>query len=295
MRKFTIFTVILSIIVVVVVAEVVATEYLPSFRKKIDNFEISNISMPSDLDLSKVIETNTLGSDVDYSKITEDQMPGGIEELEIQEVNLSDSELGAGFGSDFDTEFSSSFSDIAAGSKAQVLIDDSNVALPVYESSNSGVSDFEDSNYTALSPTAYIRDDMIKSAGFATGYLEQEPHNGFLFKTIYIDDLQDVEMTKYLIRTKDSYLAKVYVFNIGPLSGVNEVFEVLKVRGSEGLDVEVNGTNNFGDESFYLNDSRRTGVAFLTVRFGSIIYGFSYPKNYHPQISNLIKLIDMEF
>ena len=107
--------------------------------------------------------------------------------------------------------------------------------------------------------------------------------------------MYDVEVTKVAIKTDNTLFAKVYVFQVGGLSSVSEVYEVLKIRGTEGLDIEINETNDYADESFYMNDMRRPDVAFLTVRVGAILYGFSYPKDYHPQISNLVQLLDAEF
>jgi hypothetical protein len=43
-----------------------------------------------------------------------------------------------------------------------------------------------------------------------------------------------------------------------------------------------------------MNDTKRPGTAFLTVKLGNLIYGFSYPKEYHPQVKNLIKLLEWE-
>lgn len=273
MRKFTVFTVILTIIIVIVVGEMVVDKYLPSLKAKMENFELSDISLPEDLDLSKVIETNLLGSDVDYSKIPSELLPGG----EVTELGASSEDLQTGFGSGF----------------ANIT-----PTLPEYKPDSGGNGeylDFEDENFVSFSQNTYLREDMVLSAGFVSAYIEDEPHNGFLYKTIYVDDLQDVKVSKYLIRTNEALLVKVYVFDIGPSSGVTEVYEVLKVRGSEGLDVEINETSDFGDDSFFLNDARRADVAFLTVRFGALIYSFSYPKSYHPQVKNLVKLIDMEF
>jgi len=124
--------------------------------------------------------------------------------------------------------------------------------------------------------------------------LEDDVHGGFLFKTIYIDDLNDVETKKYLVRTKTEFLAKIYIFRTGANTNIDEVYQVLKMRASEGLDVEVNETNDFGNGNFYINDLRRENTAFLVVKIENLIYAFSYPKNYHPQIKNLLALIGWE-
>lgn len=156
-------------------------------------------------------------------------------------------------------------------------------------------SDFESENYVNWNTNVYIRDDQIKSSGFVNATLSSEPHNGFIFKTVYVDDLYDLNVTKTVVKDADMLLAKIYVLQVGPASSITEVYEVLKVRASEGLDTEINETNEFGQGSFFMNDSKRSAVAFLTVKISNMVYSFSYPKEYHPQIRNLIMLLDYEF
>lgn len=283
MQKFTVFTLLLTVIVVVVTAQIVADEYLPSLKDKIDNFDLASVSIPEDLDLSKVAETNVLGADIDYSKIEDETIADG---MVYEEMSLDGASADAGVG------FGSGFEDSITRTDSPTFSD---APTPPPAANNSGISDFEDNNFVSYAQNVYLREDMIRAAGFATAYLEDEPHDGYLFKTIYVDDLNDVNLLKYAIRTQDALLAKAYVFDSGPLSGIEEVYEVLKVRGSQGLDIEINETNDFGNNSFYLNDTRRSEVAFLVVRYDSLIYAFSYPKNYHAQIKNLAQLIDMEF
>ena len=131
--------------------------------------------------------------------------------------------------------------------------------------------DFEDDNFVPYSPNVYIREEQITSAGFENAYLEDDVHGGFLFKTIYIDDLNDVEVKKYLVRTKTEFLAKIYIFRTGANTNIDEVYQVLKMRASEGLDVEVNETNDFGNGNFYINDLRRESTAFLVVKIENLI------------------------
>lgn len=273
MRRFTVFTVLLTVVIVVVLAEMLVNDYLPKFRKDAVGTENGmTLDLPNDIDLSGG-QANVLGSDVDFSKIPDSNYP----DIEYEEVTL-----------DIDSD---DLLDISDDALLEIPAD----ITPTYVATESDVSDFEDENFVTFSANVFIREDMIKSAGFADAYLESEPHNGYLYKTIYLDDLPDVEVTKYAIRDEESLFAKVYVFQVGGLSSVSEIYEVLKIRATEALDVVVNENNEFGDESFYMNDNRRQGVAFLTVRFGAVLYGFSYPKDYHSQIKNLATLIDYEF
>lgn len=262
MRKFTIFTVLLTIIVIIVVAEVAVNEYFLFSEEGIadDLSESNDVPLPDSLDLSKSMETNVLGT-------TE---PVQSEPLEP---------LVADTGQDIPVE--------------PVDILPVGEAVEVLESGDD--SDFESENYVNWNTNVYIRDDQIKSAGFVNAVLENEPHNGFIFKTVYVDDLYDLNVTKTVVKNADMLLAKIYVLQVGPTSSITEVYEVLKVRASEGLDTEINETNEFGQGSFFMNDSKRSSVAFLTVKISNMVYAFSYPKEYHAQIKNLAMLLDYEF
>ena len=276
MKRFTVFPVILTVIIVVVLSEVVVNDYLPRFSKDPTASDEMALDLPDTLDLSSGA-ANVLGADVDFSKIPDSNYP----DMGYEEISLSDS--------------TDDLLRVPEDTFDNTLLEVPSDPTPTYVATESDVSDFEDDNFVSFSTNVYIREDMIKSAGFAGAYLENEAHNGYLYKTIYLDDLPDVEVSKYAIRTEESLFAKVYVFKVGGLSSVSEVFEVLKMRATDGLDIEVNDVADYGDEAFYMNDARRSEVAFLTVRMGAVLYGFSYPKDYHAQIKNLITLIDYEF
>jgi hypothetical protein len=281
MRKFTVFTVILTVLIVVVVAELFVDEYLPNLTKTDVSSEELNLNLPDSLDVSGLGQTNVLGSDVDYNSIQSEDLNDSDEYLDFQYEEIP---FNSGSELLLDTPIETTIDD-------NLLMQDT----PTYAAPSSDIPDFEDGDTSSLKGNVYLREDMIRSAGFSGASLEEEAHNGFLYKTIFIDDLYDVEVVKYSVKTADTILAKVYIFKIGASADVHQVYEVLKIRASEGLDITVNETNEFGVNSFFMNDSGRSNAAFLTVRMGSLIYGFSYPKEYHAQIKNLIILLDLEF
>jgi len=260
MQKFTIFSVLLTVVIIVIVAEIMVNDYLPQFEKP----DIEN-------------ELALLTSD-----------PLGI--TEATQVNV----LGADLQTEIDTNTGTDLS--LTTETVDTAVDLNSSSLDLNNSSlNSDITDFESNDYSGFDPNVYIREDQIKSAGFSSAYLADDSHNGYLFKTIYIDDLHDVNFKKYLVRDNIKSFAKIYVFTTGPSSQIDQLYEVLKARAAEGLQTEINETNEFGNKSFYLNDKSRPSTAFLTVKVGSLLYAFSYPKEYHPQIRNLIQLIDLEF
>lgn len=266
MRKFTIFTFILTVLVVVVVAELFINNYLPSLVRTKTPTQQANmeLTLPDKLNVSNMGGANVLGADVDYSKIPNPEPVAAV---------VVDPET------------------IPALPVDSLPALDPTVATPAPV-----VSDFENENFAAPAPKSVsLREDHIRSAGFANSTLSTETGDGYLYKTIYVADLTDVELSKYLVKTGDTLLAKVYVLQIGALSDPYAVYEVLKSRAADALNIKVNETNQFAQASFYMNDSKRPDAVFLTVRIGSSIYGFSYPKEYHAQIKNLILLLDKEF
>lgn len=281
MKKFTIFTVLLTVVVVVMVAETVVNRYLPTFDNGEENL---SLTLPEDLDLSKITETNVLGADLELETPVVEGEPVIEEEpvLEDPENVLRNDPDGA-------------------SSDELDAVDPKKVTLPTPKESDLDVPDFEDSDFVSSSgnsyePNVFISQDQVRAAGFSTeAYLADEEFDGFLFKSIQVGDLFDVSVQETLIRSKDALFAKVYVFKMGPNSKASDVYKVLKTRGGEVKGGSVNETNDFGAGSFYFNDTGRTSTAFLVVRINSYIYAFSYPKNFQPQIKNLLKLILWEF
>lgn len=291
MRKFTIFTVILTIVIIVVIGQILVDEYLPNLKTNVA--DSLAIKLPDSLNIGKDAQTNVLGADLgevseeanDGVAISTEETLSGAEILpnEVLPTEASGEALPV-------AEFTDEFSNLIPV-YGEPIVAKSSVA--------SGPLDFEDPNFAVAGSSSsgsgvYLREEQIKSAGFVGGYLEPEPHNGLLFKTIAIDDLDDTQVDKVSIRTADQILAKVYIFKVGITNDANSIYQLLKLKSSKGFDVEINETNSFGANSFYMNDSRRAGTVFLTVRIGGAVYAFSYPKDYHSQVKNLIKLLEWE-
>lgn len=271
MQKFTAFTVILTILTVVVVSEVVVNEYLPRMEEQEVIGDNSDLALPEDLDLTNTIATNVLGADLEMGDYLTDDLEGGTtihfddssEKIERQLPEIEEEPL----------------------QPEAVEVD------PI----DSEVNDFEDSGaQTYYSPNVYLREEQVRSAGFANAYLQEEQDDGKLFKTIALSDIEGLEMLKSVVRTDQEMLAKVYVLKPGINLEVGDLYDLLKGRAAQGLNSEVNETNQFGQASFYLNDLSRENTAFLTARVGGLVYAFSYPKQYHSQIKNLIQLIEWE-
>jgi hypothetical protein len=265
MQKFTVFTVLLTILVVVVAAETFVNKYLPALSDdggaSVLEADGSGYSLPDELDLSEALMD---GGIVDSGIVDGGIADDPIFELEpvFEPVLELEEPLGDGF-------------------------------LEVNDGGIFDIEDFSDESDVAT-PGQLIREDQVVNAGFVGAYLVEEDHDGYLYKTINIGDLYGVDVAKHAITNGTTTYVKVYSISTEDLNQIDNVYNVLKVRAAEGTQSEVNSTNEFGSSSFYMNDARRESVAFLTSRVGSRIYGFSYPKQYHPQIRSLISILMLD-
>lgn len=240
MQKFTAFTVILTILVVVVAGEIMANDYLPQEEADLSNLELD---LPEGIDLTNTLTTNVLASDLGKEiKKEEDK------EMIPEESGLAD-----------------------------------------FEESGVGVT-----TESVVTANPYLREEQIRSAGFLTAYIEDQGRPAELFKSLKVSDLRGVDANLSVIRNESEMLAKVYVFRPNVTTEVGAVYDFLKERATSGLNMSVNETNEFGQGSFYMNDATRATTAFLVVRIGGVVYGFSYPKAYHAQVKNLIQLMEWE-
>ncbi len=259
MKKFTIFSILLTIVVVVVVSQILVDEYLPYL--KADVSDGISISLPDTLKIGSSTGESIFGADLslDNASTQNKEIPSDYQNITVTPQNPATTKKPNSPLNDFE--------DFSDPSQTEVLGNIGSVVL---------------------------REDQIKSAGFIGAHLEAEDYDGLLFKSVPVDDIDDVRMEKIAIRTADQFLARVYVIRVGINSNVRDVYQLLRSKSFQIPSVQVNETNDFGVSSFYFNDSRRSNTAFLVVRIGNMIYSFSYPKDYHSQIKNLIQLLEWE-
>jgi len=267
MQKFTIFSVILSVIVVVVVLQIVADDYLgnENLANPLDSKELTYV-------LPENLQANVLGKTISTTVAEEASS--------FETPELTDSKII--YSSDTTSET------VNTDSKTESAINDADLL----QMETTG-SDFEDLGFVSSTPNVYIREEQVKSAGFANSGIKEEEYNGYYFKTIYVDNIPGLTVKRYAIEDSVRLYAKIYVLT-GENLKMSDLYKSLQARCSNGLNSEINSTNQYGLASFYMNDTSRADVAFLTVRFTGVIYGFSYPKEYHVQVKNLIKLISLE-
>lgn len=338
MRKFTVFTVILTILVVVVAAETFVNKYLPSLKgsvlqadqqtgQQVDQQDTDKYNLPSELESKSIAKPETTVTNNSVSPQTsvpqtnapqttspQSTSQSTADNFEFLGVNAADGQIQTPLDpsqpqtlpstsnlilNDIPSTISSTIPDttIIPNTTSSSTASSTSV-LPVLETAldlpTDSSFDIEDFSNSQPSSASYLRDDQIINSGFTGSRLETEIYDGFLYKTINISDLKGIKVEKYNVGDGTNTYVKVYIITVSDPAIFNDIYNVIKSRAAEGIDTEVNETNDYGSGSFYMNDIRRSGVAFLTVKIGSRIYGFTYPKTYHPQIKNLISLLMLD-
>lgn len=285
MRKFTVFTVILAITVIVTVSEMFVNNYLPNLGS--GEGEELTLTLPQSLDLSKIVKTDTLGAS---ESVLSNKLGADLEVKD--ESKLPNTDLIENFEGSYDSAIPTGLGE------EKIAVDPtdepSKQTDPQVADTGDEVGDFEDQSFSVQNVNVNLRQEQIDSAGFFGAYIEEEESDGKLYKTIDVADLYDTKMQKFVIRSEEELMAKVYIFSVGANSNIDELYQLIKSRCGLVPVSTVNETNEYGNGSFYLNDSSRSGTVFLTAKMGELVYGFSYPKTYHSQVKNLVQLLAWE-
>lgn len=241
MNKLTVFTVVLSIVVVAVVSEVLFNNYLSNVEEGKVDVLTTQSPHPS---LTKAAEGDVKAAD--SVSIEGDDLQKLIEGSDIEsvpETKANEDEL------DVD----------------KLLAEDS--------------TKNEQADIEILSTSEVgITDESLKLAKFPNATLVTASFDGKLFQTADVSDL-NIEVKKQYVANNSEVFGAIYSFSVD--EGMqNELYRILRERAAFGTSVEINETNTFGDNSFYMNDSKRETTAFLVIRKGVSFYAFAYPKEF---------------
>jgi hypothetical protein len=233
MNKLTVFTVVLSIVVVTVVSEVLFSNYFGN----VDEGKVDVLTSQS----------------VHPSLVTTDDGTTNAE----GDVVIDDLEL-------------------------QKLIEDSDIEKVPREDKNEPTAENTDTpaDIEILSITETgITNETLQLAKFPDATLVTANFDGSLFQTIDVSDLS-IEIKKQYVASNSEVFGAIYSFSVDE-GAQNELYRILRERAAFGSSVEINETNTFGDNSFYMNDSKRQSTAFLVIRKGVSFYSFAYPKEFN--------------
>lgn len=135
---------------------------------------------------------------------------------------------------------------------------------------------------------------VMQNAGFTNLVLQRVPFNGILFNTIDLRNFKSVEVIQNNLiedNTNRNQTASFFEFDAGSRMLATEIYSLIKQKTQSLSGVKMNETNQFGNNSFYINFDDNAQNVFLVVRMESNVYALTYRKDYHPFIKQLLTLL----
>lgn len=226
MNKFTIFTVIISVVIIATISELMVSDYLGVITKQ-------------------DLKTN----------VTEalDEGSAGIQTPEEAASN-------------------------------EVILEEK-VAEPI---STEKVPVKKENEEETFDPSVAVTQEDLEKAGLSGLTLQSSVFDGKIFQVVDVSDV-NVPVTEYhVVDDKNVYGIIFSAWFYQNTEAAQNFYELLKERSQLVDNVSVNETNQYGDASFFFNDAKRVGTAFLVVRIDNRVYAVSYPKASHESYKQFI-------
>ena len=152
-------------------------------------------------------------------------------------------------------------------------------------------TDNDSPNVNPLSGKSHLTTAFLKQVGFIDPSIDTAQYNGKFFDFINLADVGITDVIKGKINEKDELIAIYFEIRSENISTAKEVYTLTKEKAKGDINVSVNETNSYGDNSFYINHLSKKDQVYLVVRIRNYVYGFNYTENDHKKFENLIKVL----
>ncbi|MBU1445825.1 hypothetical protein KKD70_01015 [Patescibacteria group bacterium] len=138
----------------------------------------------------------------------------------------------------------------------------------------------------SVTPSIVI--SAVQEAGFKNATLPIASFDGTIFDVIDMKDYVNESHLEYQIIENDEIAAFMTEFNLLNSAIAQEVYDTLKEKIGSRSEFKINETNQYGNASFFANNSAQTDYVFLVVKKENRLYTCHYPAKNHNKIKNLI-------
>lgn len=263
MQKSTLFIVLLAILVIFSVLDILVKK---PFSQSLSADITSNVAPEDAADTDLEVDSNS-----DSGRDDSGENLPSTENSEISEISreLSDSP---------DSESPSVNSSNSSSSTSEL-----SVAIP-------DISSFLQKRTFALQQITI--EDLIKS-GFQNMKFEQASFDQMLFQLLDLGTYPNLSTLRLHLSDGKNVFGILHEFEFENSSKAALLYADLKQKiGAFSPNATSNETNQYGDNSFYMNDKNRGGTAFLVFRIKNHLFGFSYPKASHEFFKSLIRVLE---
>lgn len=137
-----------------------------------------------------------------------------------------------------------------------------------------------------------ITNDQVQTAGFKNAKIEKSEFQGRVFQSVDMSDIANARSGEFKIADNANVYALAVEMQFQTSLEATDVYS-LSMKRMQGMPgISAKETNQFGDNSFFMNDPKRLSYAFLVVKKENHVYFYTYPKTNHEFIKNLISLLN---
>lgn len=137
-------------------------------------------------------------------------------------------------------------------------------------------------------PISTISDDVLLNSGIIQPQMKQVKFNGKLFQFIDLSAFGFEDIAKTNVFDGSEFRFSVYEIQTDHPTLAEEMYHLLQDEASKNSDISMNETNQYGDQSSYLNHSRKKQTVFLMVLMDTTVYAFEYPAGSHDVVKNIL-------
>ena len=157
------------------------------------------------------------------------------------------------------------------------------IAAPIPEVKQKSIKDVfrPKSKFIMFIPSLYLD---------ALNYFEID-FDGKIFSTIDSSNLNANTIYNIQLLQNNTEVAIVNELHFDNTSQSQLAFNIIQATASSYNQVQTNVTNEFGSESFYINNPSKVDRAFLVIRDEKIIYALNYQRDIHAPLKDFYKTL----
>jgi hypothetical protein len=143
---------------------------------------------------------------------------------------------------------------------------------------------------TLIKSDPKITEAILTSIKIENPVIKAQEFNGKIFDFLSTTLNKDYIIAENIF-SNEAFIGMVYEFHFSSPINAEASYASLK-NDVLGLDsITINENNNFGEKSFYLNNTTKQNTVYIITKTGNSIYGFKYPHTSHSAFKSLIKYL----
>jgi len=141
---------------------------------------------------------------------------------------------------------------------------------------------------TSLPSNSLIAIKDLREAGFFDPYISPVSPIKKIFGVLDVSSQSNAKLIQSQIMEDNSSVAILQEFQFKSSIDANEFYNLVKSKGTEASYFDVNETNGYGEQSFYLNHLVNKDQVFIVTRRQNRVLALTYVRSLHSKFKTLL-------